>query len=535
MWWFFIDVHTTVECVLIALFFACCLSIICFKSLGILQSLGYSNRQFLRWAGKKGNLTQSRLSIVFISTALTSAVTSLCFSFTDRWAAVIGLIAYLVFFVAYFIADATHTVKSNASLTPRFKRLYITLLLTFAVIAYLMATLLNFAQSLIGDSLFTQLKYSVLSLLPLCALPIICLANLIAKIWEKPIANSYIKKAKQKLERSKPLIIGVTGSYGKTSVKNVLAAMLSQKYQVVTTPASYNTPQGIAKAVNGQIFGDNCVFIAEMGARKKGDIAELCAICPPDYSLITGVCPQHLESFKTLENVVATKAEIIPVTKHICFIAADAFEKFKDYGGDKIKACKCVSDVIAGQGGTEFTLSLGGESVRVKTKLLGEHSAYNFGLCACLAYELGVSLSEIATAVGDVQYIEHRLQLIQSNGINIIDDGYNSNPVGARAAIDTLKKFGGKKIAVTPGLVELGVLEQESNEQLGANLVGLDYVILVGETLVKAIEKGYKDNGGDMQKICVVSDLNAAQDKLKTLLEKGDAVLFLNDLPSQYL
>ncbi len=534
MWWFFIDLHTTVECILIALIFACCLSIVCFKPLGILQALGYSNTKLLRWAGKKGNQAQSRLTLLFISTALSSAVVSLSFSFTGRWAAVIGIAAYLVFFVLYFVADATHTVKSNAVLTPRFKRLYVTLFLTFALLAYLMATLLNFFQSLIGDSVFTWLKYSVLSLLPLCALPIVCLANLIAKLWELPISKSHIKDAKAKLEQIKPLIIGITGSYGKTTAKNILAAMLSQKYKVVTTPASYNTPIGIAKAVNGQAFDEGCVFIAEMGARNKGDIAELCSICPPEYSLITGVCPQHLESFKTLENVIATKAEIIPATKRTCFIAADAYEYFSGKNGD-IQKCDCVSDVVSGEGGTEFTLTLGGNSERVKTKLLGEHSAYNIGLCACLAYALGVSLQEIVNTASELPFVEHRLQLLQSNGINIIDDGYNSNPVGARAAVDTLKRFGGKKIVVTPGLVELGVLEQETNQSLGASLVGLDYVILVGETLVKAVENGYKNAGGDMQKLTVVPDLGAAQDKLKSILQKGDAVLFLNDLPNQYL
>lgn len=534
MWWFFIDVHTTVECVLVALFFACCLSIISFKSLGVLQAFGYSGRQLMRWAGKKGNLAQSRLSILFISVALISAVVSLCFTFTGRWAAVIGLVAYLVFFVAYFIADATHTFKSNAKLTPRFKRLYVTVFLTFAVIAYVLATLLNFVQSLIGDSLFTQLKYSILAVLPLCALPIICLANLITKIWEKPIGNSYIKKAKAKLAVSKPLVIGVTGSFGKTSVKNILAAMLSQKYQVVTTPASYNTPQGIAKAINDQTITQSGVFIAEMGARNKGDIAKLCTICPPDYALITGVCAQHLESFKTIENVIATKAEIIAATKRTCYISADAFENFKGFGGD-IRRCECVSDVVTGADGTQFTLTLGGESVKVKTCLLGEHSAYNIGLCACLAYELGVTLNEIALAISQLTFIDHRLQLIKSNGINIIDDGYNSNPVGALAAVDTLKLFSGKKVVVTPGLVELGVLEQEANEELGAYLVGLDCVILVGETLVKAVEKGYSDNGGDMERLIQVSDLASAQDRLKDILQKGDTVLFLNDLPSQYL
>lgn len=534
MWWFFIDLNTTIECVLIALTFACCLSVACFKPLGILQSLGYSNGRFLRWARKKGNMAQSRLTILFICTALTSAVVGLAFSFVGRWAAVISLVAYAVFFIAYFFADATHPFKSDAKLTPRFKRLYVTLFVTFAVLAYILASVLNFVQSLIGESIFTQLKYCAMSLLPLAALLVICLANLIAKIWEKPIAASYVKRAKTKLAEAKPLVIGITGSYGKTSVKNVLAAMLSQTHKVVATPSSYNTPQGIAITVNGNPLDENTVFIAEMGARNRGDIATLCGICPPDYALITGVCPQHLESFKSIQTVVETKGEIIAATKKACFVADDAYDMFK-CAGENVFACECVSDVVAAADGTSFTLTLGGESARVKTPLLGEHSAHNIGLCARLAFELGVSLNEIAQIASQLPFVEHRLQLLQTNGINVIDDGYNSNPVGARAAIETLKKFSGKKVVVTPGLVELGVLEQSVNEELGANLVGLDFVILVGETLVKIIEKGYLSNGGESDKIAVVHDLSAAQQKLQTILSKGDAVLFLNDLPPQYL
>lgn len=534
MSWFFIDLNTTIECVLIALAFACCLCVACFKPLGILQSLGYSNKRFLRWVRKKGNMAQSRLTILFICTALTSAVVGLAFSFAGRWAAVISLAAYAVFFVAYFFADATHTFKSNAKLTPRFKRLYVTLFVVFAVIAYFLAAVLNFVQSIIGESVFTQLKYCAMSLLPLAALLIICLANLIAKIWEKPISSSYVKKAKAKIASAKPLVIGVTGSYGKTSVKNVLAAMLSQNYKVVATPSSYNTPQGIAIAVNGNPLDENTVFIAEMGARNKGDIATLCGICPPDYSLITGVCPQHLESFKSMQAVAETKAEIIPATKNVCFVADDAYDTFKGVG-QNVLPCECVSDVVADADGTSFTLTLGGESARVKTPLLGEHSAYNIGLCAKLAFELGVSLNAIAQTAAQLPFVEHRLQLLRANGINIIDDGYNSNPVGARAAIETLKKFSGRKVVVTPGLVELGVLEQSANEELGANLVGLDLVILVGETLVKIIEKGYLSGGGDPEKTVVVHDLAAARQRLQTILQKGDSVLFLNDLPPQYL
>lgn len=531
--WYFINWQTTAECVFISLIFACFLSIICFKSLGALQSLGYSCRKFLGWAGRKNNLAQTRLTLLALATLLSSAVISLSFTFAGRWAAVIGLVAYLIFFVLYFAADAGQTFKSNVKLTPRFKRLYITLFITFAVLTYLSATLLNFADYMLKNELFRSLKYCALSVLPLAAILVVCLANLIAKIWETPINASYIKRAKEKLASSGVTVVAITGSYGKTSVKNILSAMLSKKYRVSATPSSYNTPIGIAKAINGDGLRDCNLFIAEMGARQRGDIEKLCAMCTPDYSLITGICPQHLESFKTEEAIIATKGEIIAATRKTCFIAGDCYDLFGGINGNKV-ACNAVQDVVADCTGTEFTLELGGKQTRVKTRLLGEHSAYNIGLCACVAYELGVTIGDIAEVIASLPYIEHRLQLIESGGVNIIDDGYNANVVGAKAAVKVLKSFGGKRIVVTPGIVELGVLEESANEELGAELVGLEYVVLVGETLVRAVERGYLQAGGDAERLTVVPSLTAAQDKLKNIISKGDTVLFLNDLPEIY-
>ena len=158
----------------------------------------------------------------------------------------------------------------------------------------------------------------------------------------------------------------------------------------------------------------------------------------------------------------------------------------------------------------------------------------NIALAAAVAHNLGMTAEEIAAAVEKLGYIEHRLQLIKSNGVNILDDGYNSNVKGASAAIEVLKSFGGRKIAVTPGLVELGILEEKENYELGAKLVGLDYVILVGETLITPVKQGYLDNGGDKEKLAVVLGLPSAQEYLKTVIEQGDTVLFLNDLPDFY-
>ncbi len=531
---FFINWQTTLECVLIAVVFACFLSLTAFKTLGILQGFGYKGGKLFGWAGRKSNLTQARFSLLAIATALASAVIALCFGFAGaHWSAVIGLTAYLIFFVLYLVAESRRAIKNSATLTPRFKRLLVTFWLTFAVITYLVVTLLNFGEYAWGARLFATLKYSVLAVLPLLIIPVVCLANCITLIWETPINKSYVKKAKRAVAAADIKVVGITGSYGKTGAKNILAAMLAKSYRVLSTPSSFNTPLGIARTVNGNDLKNFDVLIAEMGARHKGDIAELCAICPPDYSLITGICPQHLESFKTIENIVAAKGEILTGTKIKCVIAADCFEHFKDFDGNKA-VCDCVSDVKADCTGTEFTLKLGGESKRVKTVLLGEHSAYNIGLCAQAAYEMGVGLEQIAEAVGELNFTEHRLQLIENNGVFILDDGYNSNVVGARAAIKVLKYFGGKKIAVTPGLVELGILEERENAALGGELVGLDYVILVGETLVTAVKNGYLQAGGDPEKMAVVPSLAAAQDVLKDLLAKGDCVLFLNDLPEIY-
>lgn len=523
------------ECVLIAVVFACFLSLTAFKTLGILQGFGYKSSKLFGWAGRKNNLTQARFSLLAIATALSSAVVSLCFGFAGaHWAAVIGLAAYLIFFILYLVAESRRAIKNSATLTPRFKRLLITLWLTFAVLTYLVVTLLNFGEHVWGARLFATLKYSALAVLPLIIIPVICLANCITLIWEVPKNKSYVKRAKRILAALDIKVVGITGSYGKTSSKNILAEMIAKKYRVLTTPLSFNTPLGIAKTVNDNDLKNYDVLIAEMGARHKGDIAELCAICPPDYSMITGICPQHLESFKTLENIVAAKGEIISGTKKRCFIAGDAYAHFKDFEGEKV-VCDCVSEVNADCTGTEFTLTLGGESKRVKTKLLGEHVAHNIGLCAQVAFAMGVEIDLICEAVTALEFTEHRLQLIESNGVNILDDGYNSNVVGAKAAITVLKYFGGKKIVVTPGLVELGILEESENETLGGELVGLDYVILVGETLVTAVKNGYLKAGGDPEKITVVPSLAAAQDVLKDIIGKGDTVLFLNDLPEIYL
>lgn len=528
----FISVPKTIECIVVAAVFALLLSGCAFRLMGILQSLGYGGKKFFKWANGKSNLAITRHALLALLCALSVAAIGLCFSFAGTYAGVVGLAGYLLFLPLYIWADNKVALKVPLTFTARMKRLYAVLVLLTAVIVYLAVTLLNFADYVWGNAVFSALRYAPLSLFPLLIIPLIVSANGISKIYEIPKNRGYIKKASAKIKNSDIKIIGVTGSYGKTSTKQILSAILSKKYRVLATPRSHNTPLGLALTINSNNLSDYDILIAEMGARHLGDIAELCELCPPEYAVITGICPQHLESFGSEENIIKAKGEILSSCRE-AFIAEDCFDSFEAYPCPKNLPAE-ISRLKCDSAGSSFSLTLDGETVQTDTKLLGAHNVRNIALAAAVCIKLGMTAREIAEAIPQTDYINHRLQLIESNGVNVLDDGYNSNVKGAAAAIEVLKSFGGKRVAVTPGLVELGVLEEKENYALGQKLAGLDYVILVGERLIEPVRQGYLDAGGDPEKLSVVLGLDNAKRVLQGVISSGDAVLFLNDLPDIY-
>ena len=537
----FVSVAKILESVFTAVVYSALLCGCCYKLLGVLQSCGYGGKRFLKWANKKNNLIFTRHVLLALLCAFAYSVIALCFSFAGEWAAVIGAAIYAVMFSLYIWADNRVALRVPVAATPRFKRLYGVLAVIVLIVVYFATTLLNYADYVYslrypdywGAQIFDKLRYCPLAIIPLLCIPFVLLANIVSKIYEVPHNKSFVKKARAKLSASKITVIGITGSYGKTSAKNVLAAILKEKFRVLATPRSHNTPMGIALSINGNNLSDYDIFIAEMGARNIGDIAELCEICPPDYSVITGICPQHLESFGSIENIVKAKAEILAYTKNEAVIAADCYSLFDGYSCKKSR-CGEITEAECSPAGCVFAVDLDGEKVTLKTRLLGRHNAENIALAAALAHKLGMSAEEIARAVEKLDFVEHRLQLIKSGGVNILDDGYNSNVKGAAAALEVLQTFEGRKIVVTPGIVELGVLEESENKLLGARLAGLDLVILVGETLVLPVKQGYIEAGGDAEKLLLKPTLDAAQEALKGYIAAGDTVLFLNDLPDAY-
>ncbi len=516
------------ECVTVALAFATGMLFATPKLLGVLQQCAYSEKKLFAWADAKNNMIWERILLLTLCFALAGGVLALCFAFMGEYAALWSVGVYLAFFVVYALADKKKALKCPAVSTPRYRRLQVICFVVFFIISYAAVVLLNFAHFAWGNAVFTRLRYLPLAIFPVLMLPLVCLSSLIAKIYEIPHNKSYVKKAKQKLKNSSLHVIAITGSYGKTSVKNILATLLQAKYSVLCTPASYNTPMGVAKTIMENDLSAYQILIVEMGARNQGDIRQLCELFPPQTAIITGICPQHLQTFGTMETLVATKAELLTAAKGKSYIAQSCYSLFPQ---NKATCCNCVSDVFTQEDKTQFTLTLGEKSVRTECKLLGAPAAENVGIAAQVAYDLGLTHAQIDGQVRKLEYIQHRLQLIKQNGVNIIDDAYNANVVGAKTAIAVLNGFAGRKACITPGIVELGVLEEEQNREFGASLVGLDLVVLVGETLVAPIKQGYLDADGDKDKLFILPTLEEAKQKLSEWVAEGDTVLFLNDLP----
>jgi len=503
---------------------------------GALQQCGYSGRRFFKWYFKKENMNRERITLFSLLALFSAAFMGMCFSFSEEKLLPEILSVAMIFFfsIAFLACGEKYALKVKTVMTARLKRLYILFVLLLAIFNYLCITLLNVAAYYIADSFVYCVIYSLLALyIPLVPYTL-TFASVVISPFERAHLKGLVKKAEQTLKRSDAIKIGITGSFGKTSVKNILKTILSEKFSVFSTPASYNTPAGIAKCVNESFPEGTEIFIAEMGARRQGDISELCDMVKPTYGILTGVCAQHIETFGSINSVREEKKKLLDSAELSiyppCALDEKAPSSLVRYGDKTLE----IKNVECSSLGTSFVLAVEGKDYAFKTKLLSSHSALNIALCVAAALLSGMSMEEISLGISKIDFVEHRLSVIKANGVTILDDGYNANIVGARDAVDTLKLFDGKKFIVTPGIVELGVLEKACNAEFGKYLVGLDRIILVGDTLVTAVKKGYIEGGGEEEKIAVVSSLDKAKELLNSELSSGDAVLFLNDLPDVY-
>jgi len=514
----------------------------------------YMSARYARWiAAERTRSLPTRATVGwFIGSAMLLILTEAPDSFMPG---VIGIVSALI---AVYPPDEGE-IKKVFRPTPRAKRL-----LGAAVVLTIAAGLAAFVGvsrvGLEGDFLYIFTAAVGFGLF-ICAPLWLIVGNLIMTPVEAAFRRRFIASARRVLAEAHPVVIGITGSYGKTSTKSYLAHILNGRYRAYPTPKSYNTLMGVSMAINNDLANDHSIdyFIAEMGAYIPGEIARLCDLTQPLIGIIVEVGPQHLERFGSLENVAIAKYELIKA------LPPDGVGVFnwdnpyvramleRGYPQTRIGISRSIDPASITNGvpryvATDVSESLDGlrftvtdtqtrESVAFVTPLLGVHNVTNLLLTAAAAVHEGMSLREIAARVRTLQPAESRLvRQVAPNGITILNDAYSANPVGIISALQTLALHQtGRRLLITPGMVELGDLMESENRKLGelAARHATD-VILVGTKQAPPIHAGLMAAGFPAERAQTVETLGEAVEWYQRNLGAGDTVLFLNDLPDTY-
>lgn len=460
--------------------------------------------------------------------------------------------------VMTIIVNKPHAAKKPLVYTKRVKRMLMTTVLVYLVVV-LLSVLLSAGgfRMAPGESAPTAVGIAthglhicmvVLTGLFILQPFLILLVNLLNRPIERGVDRYYINDAARILKEMPDLkIIGVTGSYGKTSVKYFLSTLLSSSYNVLHTPGNYNTTLGVVRTIREQMKPFHEIFICEMGAREVGDIKEICDLVHPGYGVITSIGLQHLQSFHTIENIIGTKFELadaVPANGKV----------FLNYDNEYIRTHKINKNVVSyGTTGNdidfrayEIEVSPRGSSFKMKdengdeyefhTRLVGNHNVQNIAGAIAVAHTLGIPMEKLKYPVKQLESVEHRLQLKKQGNRIILDDAYNSNKNGFKAALDTLAMFKELRILMTPGMVELGEKQYDENKEVGIYAADkCDYAVLIGKEQTKPIQDGLLEAGFAQNKMIVVDTLQDAFQMVNAIPdEKQKVVLIENDLPDNY-
>lgn len=490
----------------------------------MLQLESYKNERYIKWI--KNNKTIKIRELFLI-------IPAIIIFFNLK----IGLAINIVWTSILILFRNKYTAKKPLVYTSRIKRMYFTEIILLIIIG----VFLNIINPVY--------MVATINLLIIFSYIYILIINIINSPIEKLIQNKYYKLARKKLKENSNLkVIGITGSYGKTSTKYIVGTILSQKYNTLITPESYNTTMGVVRTINEKLNNSHQIFVCEMGAKNIGDIKEICDLVNPKYGILTAIGPQHLETFKTLENVKKTKLELIDSLPN----EGIAFVNYEDENIKEIKFEKntltfglnegCnyyASNIEINEFGSSFNVHMNnGKKISVKTKLLGIYNIANIVGAVAVCNELGLSEEEIVTGIRFLKPVTHRLELKKNpNGAIIIDDAYNSNIKGAKMALQVLSNFKNRKrILITPGIVDLGEKSEEYNKNLGREAASsADYIILVGEKQAKPILQGVTEENYNKENLYIAKNLNDAIYKMNSIVDENSVVLFENDLPDNYL
>jgi UDP-N-acetylmuramoyl-tripeptide--D-alanyl-D-alanine ligase len=514
----------------------------------------YMPGRFLRWqwAGRARWYPRRIFAVVFIGCILQ-------FFLSEGGSLLPGLLGLAVAALVAVPPDEGE-VKKKFNPTPRARRLVGTTWAWIAVFMVASAVLAGALATRFEDGTFVAL--TLLGTAGFVLSPVwLVLGSLTMAPLESWLRGRFVRRACQTLAETRPVVIGITGSYGKTTTKNYLAHLLNGRYRAYATPKSYNTMMGVCIAINNDLANDRSIeyFIAEMGAYIPGEIRRIADLTHPTISIVVEVGPQHLERFGSVDNVAVAKYEIItalPPDGVGVFNVDNPYIRAmydRGYPATRIAVSRVTPpDQAAAQGihlvatdvteslhGLSFTLhdTRTGEHVAVTTPLVGAHNVTNILLSAAVAQHEGIPLRDIARRAATLQPAESRLvRQITPQGITIINDAYSANPVGVLSSLAVLKMHQtGRRLLITPGMVELGELMEPENYKLGtAAADAATDVILVGREQTRPIRDGLLASGFPESRLLVVDALGEAVMWYQSNLAAGDCVLFLNDLPDTY-
>lgn len=501
------------------------------RDLMMLQQNSYRNERYMRWLRASGDTT-SVVRLLCYAALLIMLMPRIPVVFR----CVVALIPLLINIFKLLVAK----YKKPLVWTKRARRIYGT--------ACALCVIVIGASWLVCHELFS-VGCAVVAVYALSHV-LMLFSNLLLRPVEAHINKGFYNDAERILKSMPDLkVVGITGSYGKTSTKHYLNRILSEKYNVLMTPGSYNTLMGVIRTVREMMQPYTEVFICEMGAKNIGDIKEICDLVHPSVGVVTAVGEQHLESFKTIGNVQRTKFELVDAlpSSGVAFVNND-FPYVASRKVDNVECCRYavgnndeavyrVTSMTFSEDGTDFTLTGPFGEASFHTGLIGEFNISNLIPAIAVALYLDVPLERIRYAVGKIEQVEHRLSLKRvPGGLTIIDDAFNSNTDGSRMALDVLASMkNGKRIVVTPGMIELGDKQYEYNENFGRKIaMSVDVAIIVGEYNRDAILCGLREAGMPEEKVHAVDTFKEAQAVLGTIAAAGDTVLYENDLPDTF-
>ena len=492
------------------------------------QNVYNENNRYIRWLIKNKkvlNLDILAIIMFFIGNLFNEKIIAL----------LVGLF-YIIMIGVILTNIKNEQVKLPLKYTFRIIRLIITISLLYIIPIIIL--IINYDKIT---------SYIILNILISLNAIIVYIANILNKPIEKIVYYKYKNMASKKIRSLPNLeVIGITGSYGKTSSKNILNTILNEKYNSITTPKNFNTQYGLMITINNYIDKFNDFFVAEMGAYTTGRIKLLCDFVKPKYGILTKIGAAHLETFGSIENIQKTKFELIEsLPKDGIAILNKDDELQVSY---KLKnTCEVIwislednaADVYANNikmtsKGMSFDCHFKNDKKKYnfETKLLGIPNVYNIISAIALGKKLGMDIKELQRGAKKLKSVEHRLELKKYNDVTLIDDAYNSNPVGAKMALDVLNLMEGKKIIVTPGMIELGSEEYNLNKKFGTQIADIcDEVILVGKKQTKPIQDGLKEKKYNEDKIHIINDVKDAFRLIDKIKDKNTFVLLENDLP----